>query len=93
MQMRRKIGGEVLFELRSHVTASSRIEIEPDEGAGPVIGAIRLVMGARDTALMDRGGVWDVELFNPNDLDEVYRLAGGDFVIDKQVTVGAEELV
>jgi hypothetical protein len=47
---------------------------------------VDVVLGALTTKLMVDGGVFDVEVFNPNDLNEVYRVVQGTWSVNPEAT-------
>ncbi|MEU8040883.1 hypothetical protein [Streptosporangium sp. NPDC049078] len=49
-------------------------------------GTITLRIPATTTAALDRGGVWDLELYDPGDVDQVYRLLAGTVEVEPEVT-------
>ncbi|MGC5012531.1 hypothetical protein ACLQ2R_17345 [Streptosporangium sp. DT93] len=49
-------------------------------------GTITLRIPATTTATLDRGGVWDLELYDPADLGQVSRLLAGPVELDLEVT-------
>ena len=64
-------------------TDNGRIDLEP----GGETGRIDLLLGATETdALGINAGVFDLELYNPADSDDVYRLMEGVVTIKEGVT-------
>lgn len=81
-QIRNSVGGDVLVEL---TTENGRITLEPS--GDTTTGEVHLYIGATVTADLVESGVWDLELYNPTDPDEVVRLVEGRVDISSQVTV------
>lgn len=52
-------------------------------------GVVDVRLGATATTLLYDGGVFDVEVYDPNDLDVVYRVYQGRWTTDLEATLGA----
>lgn len=86
MHFRRRVADEApLLSLTS--AALGGLTIHP---AG-AIGDLAVYISATATTTLpaikvEKPGVWDIELFDPNDVTEVTRLAEGTFIVTPEVT-------
>lgn len=80
-------GWQARAQIRAEPLAPTVIlDLTPHLAVDHDAGTITLRIPATTTAGMDRGGVWDLELYDPGDLTQVHRLLAGPVDLCLEVT-------